>query len=49
MILLCAYIQQLSGLLPSSHKTTKAPIPVTFCSMGKVLCAHFADIGYGKG
>lgn len=41
---LCAHMQQPPGLLASNHKTIKAPVPVTFRSMGKVLCALFTGI-----
>lgn len=50
MILLCTYMQQLPGLLPSNHNNTnKAPIPVTFRFPEKVLCAHFGDNVFRKG
>lgn len=49
-MLLCTYMQQLPGLLPSNHNNTnKAPIPVTFRFPEKVLCAHFGGQRVQKG
>ena len=40
----CTYIRQTSGFRPNRHKSVKAPVPVTFSFVGKVLCAHFTEV-----